>query len=184
MELLLVWFLPPILLQLAFGADILWHHRRLVTVGVVPPFVYLCAVDAMAIRSGLLSKKASRAHFGRTLRTDPPCTMTYWHRYADLDAAASVGQIQWGLDYVRRHWGPALDLGVTSLWEAFDPAWIGDDPHAMSVIGDEHAAYGGYRTSLCHAWSVGPAVWLHTAVLGVAPGEPGFAGNAAPEPAE
>ena len=52
MELLLVWFLPPILLQLAFGADILWHHRRLVLVGLVPPFLYLCAVDAIAIHSG------------------------------------------------------------------------------------------------------------------------------------
>jgi putative membrane protein len=52
MELLLVWFLPPILLQLAFGADILWRYRRLTLVGLLPPFVYLCAVDALAIRSG------------------------------------------------------------------------------------------------------------------------------------
>jgi len=52
MELLLVWFLPPIVLQLAFGADILWHHRRLVLVGLVPPFLYLCTVDALAIKSG------------------------------------------------------------------------------------------------------------------------------------
>jgi lycopene cyclase domain-containing protein len=52
MELLLVWFLPPVLGQLAFGADILWHHRRLVLLGALPPFVYLCAVDAIAIDSG------------------------------------------------------------------------------------------------------------------------------------
>jgi lycopene cyclase domain-containing protein len=52
MELLVVWFLPPILLQLAFGADILWHHRRLVLTGLVPSFVYLCVVDAIAIHSG------------------------------------------------------------------------------------------------------------------------------------
>jgi lycopene cyclase domain-containing protein len=52
MELLVVWFLPPIVLQLAFGVDILWHHRRLVLVGLAPPFVYLCAVDAIAIHSG------------------------------------------------------------------------------------------------------------------------------------
>ena len=52
MELLLAWFLPPILLQLAFGADILWHYRRLVLTGLIPPFVYLCVVDAIAIRSG------------------------------------------------------------------------------------------------------------------------------------
>ena len=52
MALLLVWFLPPIILQLAFGADILWHYRRLVLAGLVPPFLYLCLVDALAIHSG------------------------------------------------------------------------------------------------------------------------------------
>jgi lycopene cyclase domain-containing protein len=52
MALLLVWFLPPIVLQLSFGADILWHHRRLVLAGLVPPFVYLCVVDALAISGG------------------------------------------------------------------------------------------------------------------------------------
>ena len=52
MGLLLVWFLPPIILQLAFGADILWHHRRLVLVGLAVPFVYLCMVDGVAIQSG------------------------------------------------------------------------------------------------------------------------------------
>ena len=37
------------------------------------------------------------------------------------------------------------------------------------MIGGENARYGGYETSLCHGWSAGPAVWLHTAVLGVRP---------------
>ncbi len=48
----MVWFLPPILLQLGFGADILWHHRRLVSVALVPPTLYLWLVDGLAIRSG------------------------------------------------------------------------------------------------------------------------------------
>jgi lycopene cyclase domain-containing protein len=52
MALLLVWFLPPIVLQLAFGADILWHYRRFIVLGLIPPFVYLCLVDAAAIHSG------------------------------------------------------------------------------------------------------------------------------------
>jgi lycopene cyclase domain-containing protein len=52
MALLMVWFLPPIVLQLAFGGDILWHYRRLIVLGLVPPFVYLCLVDAAAIHSG------------------------------------------------------------------------------------------------------------------------------------
>jgi lycopene cyclase domain-containing protein len=52
MALLVVWFGPPILLQLAFGADILWHYRRLTLIGLLPPFLYLCLVDALAIHSG------------------------------------------------------------------------------------------------------------------------------------
>jgi lycopene cyclase domain-containing protein len=52
MSLILSWFLPPILLQLAFGADILWHHRRLVTVALVPPTLYLWLADGLALRSG------------------------------------------------------------------------------------------------------------------------------------
>jgi len=64
---------------------------------------------------------------------------------------------------------------MTTLWEAFDPAWLGNDPHAVSVIGAEHARYGGYETSLCHGWSAGPAAWLPAAVLGVQPAAAGFA---------
>lgn len=50
--LILVWFLPPVLLQLGFGADILWHHRRLLLLGLLPPFLYLCLMDGLAIASG------------------------------------------------------------------------------------------------------------------------------------
>jgi hypothetical protein len=132
-------------------------------------------VNAMAIRSGVLSVDEARTLFTGTLAPDPPFAMTYWHRYADLDAAARVGAVDWGLAYVRRHWGQAVQAGMTTFWEAFDPAWLGDDPHGVSMIGDEHAQYGGYRTSLCHGWSAGPVVWLHTAVLGVRPTAPGFA---------
>lgn len=52
MALLLGWFLPPVLLQLAFGADILWHYRRLVLVALLVPTVYLNILDAAAIASG------------------------------------------------------------------------------------------------------------------------------------
>jgi len=52
MALILVWALPPIMLQLAFGADILWRYRRLAFLGIVPPTLYLWLVDGLAIRSG------------------------------------------------------------------------------------------------------------------------------------
>jgi lycopene cyclase domain-containing protein len=50
--LILVWALPPIMLQTAFGADILWHYRRLVFLGILVPTIYLSAADSLAIQSG------------------------------------------------------------------------------------------------------------------------------------
>ncbi len=52
MALILVWALPPLILQIAFGADILWHYRRLVLVGLLVPLAYLSLVDAIAIGGG------------------------------------------------------------------------------------------------------------------------------------
>ena len=48
----LSWALPPMALQLAFGADILWQYRRLVGLAIVPLTVYLSFGDALAIGSG------------------------------------------------------------------------------------------------------------------------------------
>jgi lycopene cyclase domain-containing protein len=50
--LILVWALPPILLQLAFGADILWRNRRLVATTILGMTVYLAAADSLAIGAG------------------------------------------------------------------------------------------------------------------------------------
>jgi lycopene cyclase domain-containing protein len=52
LSLILIWALPPMLLQLAFGADILWHDRRLLALAVLPVFLYLSAADSLAISSG------------------------------------------------------------------------------------------------------------------------------------
>jgi len=49
----LVWALPPILLQLRFGIDILLHHRRLVLLTIVPTTIYLSLADSLAISSGI-----------------------------------------------------------------------------------------------------------------------------------
>jgi lycopene cyclase domain-containing protein len=48
----LVWALPPIGLQLAFGADILWRYRRLVLLAISSLTLYLSATDAIAITLG------------------------------------------------------------------------------------------------------------------------------------
>jgi lycopene cyclase domain-containing protein len=48
----LTWALPAIAPQLAFGADILWHHRRLLGTVILTGAGYLSVVDAIAIRAG------------------------------------------------------------------------------------------------------------------------------------
>lgn len=50
--LLMAWALPPLMLQLAFGGDIVWRYRRLVFLTLIPASVYLCVADAIAIGSG------------------------------------------------------------------------------------------------------------------------------------
>ena len=40
------------MIQLGFGADILWRYRSLVAVGLIPTTLYLAFADALAIQSG------------------------------------------------------------------------------------------------------------------------------------
>jgi len=50
--LLLAWALPPVMLQLGVGGDILWGHRAHVLVAIVSATLYLSLVDAFAIADG------------------------------------------------------------------------------------------------------------------------------------
>ena len=44
------WALPAILPQLLFGADILWHYRKLVLLGLLVPAAYLSLMDIVALK--------------------------------------------------------------------------------------------------------------------------------------
>ena len=48
----LSWALIPIIIQMAFGADILWRHRLQVVTAIVVTTLYLSWADALAIESG------------------------------------------------------------------------------------------------------------------------------------
>jgi lycopene cyclase domain-containing protein len=52
LALILVWALPPIALQLIFGADILWRRRHLILFTLISSTLYLGLADTLAIRSG------------------------------------------------------------------------------------------------------------------------------------
>lgn len=45
----LFWALPAILPQLLFGADILWHYRKLILWGILVPGTYLSLMDIVAL---------------------------------------------------------------------------------------------------------------------------------------
>jgi lycopene cyclase domain-containing protein len=52
LSLILVWALPVIMLQLAFGADILWHFRKIVIFTILPVFFMFRQLTTLAISSG------------------------------------------------------------------------------------------------------------------------------------
>jgi len=47
----LFWALPAILPQLIFGADILWHYRKLVALAILIPGTYLSLMDIVALQA-------------------------------------------------------------------------------------------------------------------------------------
>ena len=52
LSIILFWVIPPMIPQLAFGADILWHQRKLLAWTIVPVGLYLSFADSLAIASG------------------------------------------------------------------------------------------------------------------------------------
>jgi lycopene cyclase domain-containing protein len=61
LSLIVAWALPPIMLQLAYGADILWHNRKLIALAIVPVFLYISTADAIAISSGIWTINSARS---------------------------------------------------------------------------------------------------------------------------
>jgi len=50
LSIILFWALPPIMIQILFGADILWHYRRLVFWSIFIPGLYLSLMDILALK--------------------------------------------------------------------------------------------------------------------------------------
>lgn len=50
LSIILFWALPPIILQVLFGADILWHYRKLVFWAIFVPGMYLSLMDIVALK--------------------------------------------------------------------------------------------------------------------------------------
>lgn len=51
LSIILFWALPAIFPQFLIGADILWHYRKLVGLGILVPGTYLSLMDIVALRA-------------------------------------------------------------------------------------------------------------------------------------
>ena len=49
LSIILFWALPPIIIQVLFGGDILWHYRKLVFWSIFVPGLYLSIMDILAL---------------------------------------------------------------------------------------------------------------------------------------
>ncbi len=105
-----------------------------------------------------------------------------FYGYYMLEALALAGQHQQALDIIRQFWGGMIDLGATTFWEDFNLEWVKGaarlDELTPAGKKDIHGDFGaycypGFRHSLCHGWSSGPAAWLIDHVLGIRMIEPG-----------
>ena len=120
--------------------------------------------------------------FADVLGRDGHAGVSTFYGYYMLEAMSAAGEDQRALDTVRDYWGGMLDMGATSFWEDFNLAWTNGATRVdeMPVAGrpDIHGDFGefcypGYRHSLCHGWSAGPAAWCMSHVLGIRILEPG-----------
>lgn len=50
--LLLAWALPPMLIQVLFGADVLWQERRIVVPAILAATLYYALADGIAVSAG------------------------------------------------------------------------------------------------------------------------------------
>ena len=122
--------------------------------------------------------------FAETLGKDGMAGVSTFYGYYMLEAMSAADENLRALDTVRDYWGAMLDMGATSFWEDFNVAWTNNatrlDEMPRSDKKDIHGDFGefcyiGYRHSLCHGWSSGPASWLIRHVLGARILEPGGA---------
>ena len=116
--------------------------------------------------------------FRSVLGRDGVSGVSTFYGYYMIEAMSESGHGQEALDTVRKYWGAMLDMGATSFWEDFNVSWVENafriDELPVSGKKDVHGDFGqfcysGFRHSLCHGWSCGPAQWCINRVLGIRP---------------
>ena len=133
------------------------------------------SASALLALSGL---RGSKEMFASSLGRNASSGVSTFYGYYMIEAMAEAGEMRRALDTVRDYWGGMLDMGATSFWEDFNLAWTNNafriDEMPVKDKRDIHGGFGahcyiGFRHSLCHGWSSGPAPFLINRVLGIRP---------------
>ncbi len=91
-------------------------------------------------------------------------------------ARSEAGDTKGAVSNIKGMYGKMLDIGATSFFEDFDPAWCKNagriDELTPKGLEDIHGdrgdfCYAGFRHSLCHGWSSGVAAYMSQYLLGV-----------------
>ncbi len=102
--------------------------------------------------------------------------LSTFQSYYILKATSKTAGVTAALDMMREYYGAMLDVGATTFWEDFDLDWLREGATIEEVLpegaydihGDNgRFCYEGFRHSLCHGWSAGPAAFLAEEVLGI-----------------
>ena len=134
--------------------------------------------NAMAVMSGVASPEISAAIFDKILIEAPAFPVSPYFDYFVISAMAQTGHREEALSLIRQVWGSMLTAGATSFWEVYDPSCPSSSNYHACLLNFVNT-FNNQRTpryyiSLAHAWSSGPAPWLHQEILGIRPLTPGF----------
>ncbi|MBR6729659.1 MAG: hypothetical protein IKL80_05820 [Clostridia bacterium] len=100
------------------------------------------------------------------LNEQVPAINTPYFKSYELDVLGKMGEFSAIEKALSSYWGGMLQLGATTIWEAYNPEKQGIEHYEM---------YGEkYHKSLCHAWGAGPVYLFGRYYLGVYPTSPGY----------
>ena len=115
-----------------------------------------------AILFGVANEEQIRAITKNVLENEKiPAITTPFFSGFELDAMARIGRADFVEERIRTYWKGMLDLGATTVWEEYNPAFSGAKHYEMY----NHK----YGKSLCHAWGASPIYLLGRYFLGVCP---------------
>lgn len=116
------------------------------------------------------------------LSIEPLKGLSAFYGYFVLIARTLAKDAKGAIDVMKGYWGKMLEMGATTFWEDFDVEWAENASPITEVVPegkkDIHGDFGrfcyeGFRHSLCHGWSSGPAAFMSEYILGVKISEPG-----------